>query len=273
MNKPHPRIISLEIQSLISIVITAYREDNNIPLIYDELIQVFHSIRDRYRYEIIFVNDGSPDRTWHAIEQLCDTDTHVKGVNLSRNFGKELAITAGLELSSGDVVITLDADGQHPVDKIPDFLHEYEAGYEIVYNRRPETRDASFLKRYSSRLFYVLFNLLSEFKLEPHTTDYRLLSRDVVDAYLQFHEKNRMYRGLVDWLGFEKKALVFNAKKRIHGEATYSYRRLLSLAINNLTSFSFFPLKFVGYFGLFVTVSSVCMLFLQMLDKVGILHF
>lgn len=111
---------------------------------------------------------------------------------------------------------------------------------------------------------------MSEFKLEPRTTDYRLLDRCVVDAYLRFREKNRMYRGLVDWLGFRKVALVFNAKKRLNGEASYSYRKLIGLAINNLTSFSFFPLKFVGYIGFAITSLGSIILFLQILDKIGV---
>ena len=193
-------------------------------------------------------------------------------MHLSRNFGKELAITAGLEYSTGGAVITLDADGQHPVERIPDFLARWNEGYDIVYNRRPEIHGASFFKRATSRFFYGLFNAVSEFKLEPGTTDYRLLDREVVNAYLRFHEKNRMYRGLIDWLGFQKIALVFDAKKRLSGEASYSYTKLLSLAINNLTSFSFFPLKFVGYIGFMITSLGSFILFLQMLDKIGIIH-
>ena len=115
-------------------------------------------------------------------------------MNLSRNFGKELAITAGLEHTNGDIVITLDADGQHPVEKIPEFMEKYEQGYDIVYNKRPDIGGISWWKRTTSTLFYRIFNAISEFKLEPGTTDYRLLSREVVDAYLQFSEKNRMYR-------------------------------------------------------------------------------
>lgn len=205
-----------EKKKLISIVIPAYREEKNIPLIYQELISVFDTIQESYDYEVIFINDGSPDSTWESIEKLCSDDLKVKGINLSRNFGKELAITAGLEYAQGDAVITLDADGQHPVEKIPEFLEKWQEGYDIVYNRRPEIHGASLMKRFTSKLFYAIFNAMSEFKLEARTTDYRLLDRCVVDAYLRFREKNRMYRGLVDWLGFKKIALVFNAKKRVN---------------------------------------------------------
>jgi polyisoprenyl-phosphate glycosyltransferase len=113
-------------------------------------------------------------------------------------------------------VITLDGDGQHPVEKIPLFLQEWESGYEIVYNKRPKIEGASIIKKATSKLFYSIFNALSEFKLEESTTDYRLLDRKVVDSFLRFREKNRSYRGLTDWLGYKKKALVFNAERRLH---------------------------------------------------------
>lgn len=257
---------------LLSIVIPAYREEKNISYIYSELVPVL-SILEWYDYEIIFVNDGSPDKTWQEIERLCESETRVKWVNLSRNFGKELAITAWLEHTQGDAVITLDADGQHPVEKIPDFIHEWNEGHEIVYNRRPEIHGASWLKKWTSKMFYRMFNAISEFKIEPRTTDYRLLDRAVVDAYLRFSEKNRMYRWLVDWLGFSKKALVFDAKDRMHGEASYTYKMLFRLALHSLTSFSFFPLKLVGYMGFLIVVAGGITLFFQFIDKLGITSF
>ena len=170
-------------------------------------------------------------------------------------------------------MITLDADGQHPVDRIPEFIREWESGYDVVYNKRPETSGISWCKKKTSQVFYKMFNAISEFKLEPGTTDYRLLDRVVVDAYLRFSEKNRIYRGLVDWLGFSKKALVFPAKNRVHGEATYSYKMLFRLAFHSLTSFSFFPLKLVGYIGLLIVVSGSITLFFQFIDKIGITSF
>lgn len=122
-------------------------------------------------------------------------------------------------------------------------------------------------------MFYKLFNMISEFKLEPRTTDYRLLDRAVVDAYLRFSEKNRMYRGLVDWLGFSRKVLVFDAKSRVHGEATYDYRMLMRLALHSLTSFSSFPLKLVGYMGFLIVFFGCSTLFFQFIDKLHITHF
>lgn len=258
---------------LISLVLPAYREEQNIRLIYDELHKVLSTLSSRYDYEIIYVNDGSPDRTWQEIESLCSEDSHVKWVDLSRNFGKELALTAGIETATGVAIITLDVDWQHPVERIPEFIARWEEWYDIVYNRRPDNHGASWIKQLTSRWFYRLFNLISEFRLEPGTTDYRLISRDVAESYLRFREKNRMYRGLVDWMGYSRYALVFDARERLAWEASYGYRQLIRLAMHNLMGFSLFPLKLVGVLGLTITTISSIMAVIVIIDKVTVNQF
>lgn len=261
-------------KKLISIVIPAYREEKNIPLIYIELKAILWEVKDNYKYEIIFVNDGSLDRTWFEIEKICVSDKHVKWINLSRNFGKEIAISAGIESSKWDAVITLDWDWQHPVEKIPEFIREWEKWYQVVYNRRPKIEWASFIKNFSSKLFYRIFNTMSDFKLEPWTTDYRLLDRKVVNYFVQFGEKNRLYRGLTDWMGFDKKALVFDAKERLDWwEGTYTYSNLFRLAVNSLTSFSLFPLKLVWYLWTIITLFSVIMFGIIIIDRLSWNYF
>jgi polyisoprenyl-phosphate glycosyltransferase len=247
-------------KKLISFVFPAYKEQKSIPMMYTHLMQsIIPVISRQYDYELIFVNDGSPDhgKTRAEIVVLCKKDEKVKGINFSRNFGKEIALTAWIEAAKGDAVITLDVDGQHPIEKIPDFLAHREQGYDIVYNKRPEIKGASWFKRVSSKLFYAFFNAISSFQLESQTTDYRLLDRKVVDVFLTFKEKNRMYRGLIDLLGFEKKALVFDALPNQEGrEASYNYNKLLKLALDSVTSFSVWPLKLVGIVGLALTLCS-----------------
>ena len=260
-------------KQLISLVIPAYREEKNIPLIHAEIHTTLLSIKE-YHFEIIFINDGSPDTTWEEIAKLSKKDKRVKWINLSRNFWKEICLTAGIEHTLWDAVITLDWDGQHPVEQIPNFIAEWKAGFQIVYNKRPKTEWASMLKKLSSKVFYGLFNAISEFRLEDRTTDYRLLDRKVVDYFLQFPERNRLYRGIIDWLGFDRKALVFDAKKRLDdGVWSYSYIKLWDLAVNSLTSFSIFPLKLVGYFWLFMTLSSSLLFLFVIIDKVTIDKF
>lgn len=258
-------------KKLLSVVIPAYNEEKNIPFVYNELKEVLWKIENKYDYEIIFVNDGSKDNTWEEIVKLAEKNKKVKGINFSRNFGKEVALTAWIEYAKWDAVITMDADGQHPIEKVIDFVKEWEKWYEIVYNKRPKIEKASFLKKISSFLFYKLFNLFSEFKLESSTTDYRLLDRRVVNYFLKFKEKWRLYRWIVDWLWFNKKVLVFDAKDRYFWEANYSYKKLFQLAINSLTSFSVFPLKLVGYLWFFITLVSSLLLFVIFIDKL-ILH-
>lgn len=260
-------------KQLVSLVIPAYREEKNISLIYSEIEKVLLSIK-KYDFEIIFINDGSPDDTWLEIAKLSKKDKRVKWINLSRNFGKEVSLTAGIEHAIWDAVITLDGDGQHPVEMIPDFITQWESWFQIVYNKRPKTDGASFLKNLSSKVFYGVFNSISEFELEDRTTDYRLLDRVVVDYFLQFPERNRLYRGIVDWLGFERKALVFDAKKRLDdGVSSYSYKKLWNLALNSLTWFSIFPLKMVGYLGFLMTFLSTLLFFFVIVDKLTIDKF
>lgn len=261
-------------KKLISLVIPAYREEKNISLLYREIFNVLAKISENYEFEIIFVNDGSPDATWFEIEKLCIEDTRVKGINLSRNFGKEIALTAGIEHSLWDAVITLDGDGQHPVEMIPEFLKEWSSGYDIVYNKRPKIEGASFTKKLSSQIFYALFNALSEFSLEADSTDYRLLDRKVVMYFLKFTERNRLYRGIIDWIWFEKKALVFDAKARLDaGQANYSFKKLLKLAVDSLTSFSVLPLKLVGYLWVIMTFFSSLLFIFVIIDKFTIDKF
>ncbi len=262
------------IKKLISFVIPAYKEEKNVPLLYKELISSFQQIQEKYDYEIIFVNDGSPDDTWWAIQKLCEEDKNVVWVNLSRNFWKEIAISAGMDYVNWDAVITLDGDGQHPVEKIPDFIQEWENGYDMVYNKRPKTKNASFFKKLSSKFFYLIYNTFSDFKLEPDTTDYRLLDKKLVEDFKKFSEKNRMYRGLTDWLWYNKKALVFDAKERLDNwESSYTYKQLYNLAINSLTSFSVLPLKMVGYLGFLMTFISGALFLLVIIDKFTINKF
>lgn len=258
---------------MLSIVLPAYNENQNISYIYNELKSVISTInilwlKNSYDYEIIFVNDGSKDSTWLEITKIAINDEKVKWINFSRNFGKEVALTAWIEKSIGDCVVTLDCDGQHPVEKLPEFLKTWEDWFDIVYNKRPQIKWASIIKKLSSKLFYYLFNKISDFKLEPSTTDYRLLDRKVVKVFMKLEERNRIYRWLIDWLWFNKKALVFDAKPRVNwNSASYNYIKLMKLATDSITSFSLFPLKVVWYLWMFITIFSSMLLVLMFVDR------
>lgn len=261
-------------KKLISLVLPAYREAKSIRPMYESLQPILLPLRSKYDFEIIFVNDGSPDTTWSEIWRLIQIDPEVKGINFSRNFGKEIALTAGVEKARGDAIITLDVDGQHPVDQIPNFLASWEEGYQVVYNKRPEIQWASRFKKFSSRWFYLLFNKIADMHLESGTTDYRLIDRSVAVMFAQFREKKRLYRGIVDMIGFKRKALVFDALPNPEGrEASYSYVKLFGLALNTVTSYSSFPLRLIGYLGVVVTIVSFLLLILMFIDRFWIRFF
>ncbi len=257
----------------ISIVLPAYNEWEQVNEIYNNICNILDK-QIEYTYEIIFINDGSLDNTRENIYNICQKNNNIKWLNLSKNFGKEIAITAWLEYAIWDIVITLDCDGQHPVDKIPEFLKYWKQWYDIVYNKRPKIENATFIKKLFSKLFYRLFNLISDFKLESATTDYRLLDRKVVNAFLHLKEQNRVYRWLIDWLWFNKKALIFDAlPNKKWRKPSYSFFKLVKLAINSITSFSFFPLKLVWYFWWIITFVSIVLLIIALFDKLWFTDF
>ena len=239
---------------LISIVIPVCNEEKNIPLIFAEIRDVFQGIT--YDFEVIFVNDGSTDNSLLEIMKLSREDSRVKGLDFSRNFGKEPATSAGCHFADGDAVITIDADLQHPPALILKFLELWESGVEVVYTVRIENKNVRWTKDISSKLFYWLFNKVSEVPTESGTTDFRLMDRKVIRVFRNFPERERMFRGMIDWMGYRRARVEFVARDRVNGTATYSYRKLFDLALNSLTSFSLLPLRMAAYFGTFITFLS-----------------
>lgn len=239
---------------LISVVIPVYNEEENIPLIAEEIKKLFADLS--YEYEIIFVNDGSRDNSFLEIYNLAQRDNHVKGLDFSRNFGKEPATSAGCHYATGDAVITIDADLQHPPEIIREFLKLWEEGNEVVYTVRAKNKGASWFKKLTSHAYYWLFNKFSDMHTEPRSTDFRLIDKKVVDVFRKFPERERMFRGMIDWMGYRRAKVEFVANERINGEAQYSYRKLFRLAMNSFASFSLLPLKFAGYVGVIVMIVS-----------------
>ncbi len=251
---------------LISIVIPVYNEEKNIPVITDEIGKVFTSLPE-YGYEIIFVNDGSRDNSFLTIYDLSQKDSRVKGIDFSRNFGKECATSAGCHYATGDAVITMDADLQHPPVLIPELLAHWEKSAEVVYTVRKENKGADLIKKLTSVLYYWLFNKVSSITTEPRSTDFRLIDKKVVDVFRKFPERERMFRGMIDWMGFKRAKVEFVAPERLHGEAGYSYIKLFQLAMNSFTSFSLLPLKMAGYFGVIITTISGLLLATMLITR------
>ena len=209
-----------------------------------------------YEWEVIFVNDGSTDRSGEILEELSAEDSCCRVVELSKNFGKEIALSAGADYASGDMIICMDADLQHPPKLIPEMLRYWEEGYEVVEMVRTQTEGEPWLRRVGSALFYFILKLISSTDILAKTTDFRLLDRKVVQALRRVEERQRMFRGIVDWLGFRKVRLNFVAPPRQHGAPVYSYAKLLNLALISFISYSSIPLKLIGLFGIGITVIS-----------------
>lgn len=234
----------------ISIVIPVFNEDKNLELLYEKLASALKSIKKKY--EIVFVDDGSEDKSFEIIRKLHENDNLIKGLSLSRNFGHQIALFAGMESAVGDVLIMMDADFQHPPEVIKMLYQKYLEGFDIVNTRRIETMGVGFFKRISSKLYYKIINLVSDLKIEASSSDFRLMNRKSVNAFLQFHERNRFNRGLISWMGFKQGIIEYNAPSRFKGHTKYTLRRMLSLGLDGITSFSSKPLRISFYTGLII---------------------
>lgn len=243
-------------QKLISVIIPVYNEEKNIALIYQAIINQFEQIIDRFDYEIIFVNDGSNDHSGREISKLAKIDSKVRFLDFSRNFGKEMATTAGLNNAIGDAVLVIDADLQHPPELIPEFIEKWEAGAEMVIGVRKKKKIKGLFKEVFAIIFYQLINLIGESEFISRATDYRLIDQKIVDEFNRLTEHNRITRGLLDWLGFKKAYIYFEPNKRRNGKASYSSFKLFKLAISTFVAHSLFPLKLAGYIGAIIILFS-----------------
>jgi len=240
----------------ILIIIPAYNEEKNIKPCYLEIKKVITPLTYKYNFEILFVNDGSRDNTISEIEKLAQADIMVKYIDFSRNFGKELATTAGINSCVADACIMLDADMQHPVELIPEFIAKWEKGKDVVIGVRRDNKSDGLIKKLGSKFFYKIINKITEVHIVPSATDFRLIDKVVIAEFNRFTEKNRMTRALIDWLGFRRDYIYFNANERLHGVASYSIWKLFRLAINSFISLSLVPLKLTGYLGILITLFS-----------------
>jgi dolichol-phosphate mannosyltransferase len=239
----------------LSIIIPCYNEEGNVHVIYEKLTFIIKSI-GVLSYEIIFINDGSKDNSLLNIKAVSEIDTSVKFIHFSRNFGHQNALRAGLDHASGNAVISMDADMQHPPELIPTLFELWKAGNKVVYTKRKDTTDLSFFKRLSSKLFYRLVNYLSETKLEEGTADFRLLDRSVVEALKKFKENNLFYRGIIPGLGFKQVGVEYVPNERFSGKTKYTFSKMVRFALTGITSSSAKPLYFSIYLGSFLALCS-----------------
>ena len=232
----------------LSVVVPCYREAAGIQLLLARLLPVLESLVPSF--EILLINDGSPDNTEQEIWAAAQRDPRVKGVSLSRNFGHQAALIAGLERAQGRAVISMDADLQHPPEVIRELVSEWKSGFEIVQAVRQETQGIGILKRLSSVWFYRLFQVLAHLSLPPGSSDFRLLDRKPLTALLALSESSRFLRGLVSWIGFKRKEIVYTAESRSTGTSGFTLVKMLRLALDAIVSFSDRPLYFSLFIGL-----------------------
>ncbi|MBT5338684.1 glycosyltransferase family 2 protein [Candidatus Falkowbacteria bacterium] len=239
---------------LISLIIPLYNEEANLEKLYFELTKVIQPLP--FNFEFIFINDGSTDQSFNIVKKLSKSDNRIKYIEFSRNFGKELATSAGLKQSKGDCAIIVDADLQHPPALIPEFINKWQQNNDIVVGIREKNKGEGWIKQSGSFFFYKIMNLISETKILPRETDFRLIDRQVIDEFNKFNEKNRITRVLIDWLGFKREYVKFTANKRFAGKANYGFCKLMKLAFNSFITHSLFPLKLAGYLGVIITIFS-----------------
>ncbi|KZL89581.1 glycosyltransferase family 2 protein [Clostridium magnum] len=230
-----------------SIVVPLYNEELVIDESYKRLKKVMDSTKENY--EIIFVNDGSRDKTREKAEIICRNDERIKLINFSRNFGHQAAITAGMDLAYGDAVVVIDADLQDPPEVILKMIEKWKEGYEVVYGKRVKREGETFFKKVTAKIYYRLLKSMTSVDIPVDTGDFRLIDRKVCDSLVSLPEKNRYVRGLVSWVGYKQTSVEFIRQERFAGDTKYPLKKMIKLAFDGITSLSYKPLVFAGYFG------------------------
>ena len=234
---------------LISIIVPVFNETENVsPLIQD--IKLYC----KAEHEIIFIDDGSSDSTFQTIQSIAATDKSIKCISLSRNFGHQNALMAGLQHATGSIIITMDGDGQHPPSLIPLLIENIDKGFDVVHTRRNKTVNAGLLKKMFASLFYTFINSISDTRIEPNQADFKAFSVKVLNSILQFSERELFLRGIFSWIGFKSTTIEFDAPARMHGKTKYSFGKMLKLALKGTTSFSFKPLRVALFIGSIISL-------------------
>ncbi len=237
-----------------SVVVPMYNEEAVLAETYRRLTKVMEN--SGFAYEIVFVNDGSRDKTGPMLREICDKDSRVRLIDFSRNFGHQIAITAGMDHSSGQCVVVIDGDLQDPPELIPEMIGIWKDGYDVVYGKRISRKGESVFKKLTASLFYRFLRSMTDVNIPVDTGDFRLIDRKVCDALKHVKERNRYVRGLISWLGFKQTAIEFEREERFAGETKYPFKKMLKLALDGITTFSYKPLKLASYIGTIISITS-----------------
>ncbi|MGY3777184.1 glycosyltransferase family 2 protein [Isobaculum melis] len=240
----------------ITICSPMYNEAENIVQFYDEVSKILAKISDKYDYEFLFINDGSLDESLNIVEALREKDARVNFVDLSRNYGKEIAMAAGFDYATGDAMIIMDTDLQHPPAIILEMIKEWENGYQDVYGKRRERPGESWLKRKTSSYYYKILQKFSNVPVLPGVGDFRLLDRVCIEGIKKLRESQRYTKGMYMWVGYRKKEVLFDAEERFAGETKWKWSSLINLAIDGITSNTIMPLRITSFVGAVISIIS-----------------
>ncbi|MGI6707064.1 MAG: glycosyltransferase family 2 protein [Clostridia bacterium] len=252
-------------QIICSVVIPMYNEEAVIEETYKRLKRVMDGTGESY--ELLFVNDGSRDRSAAIIKELAGRDSTVRLIDFSRNFGHQAAVTAGLDAAAGDAIVIIDADLQDPPEVIPQMLAKWREGYDVVYGKRLKRQGETFFKRMTAFAFYRLLRALTDCDIPVDTGDFRLIDRKVCNVIKNLHEKNRFLRGLVSWVGFRQAPVEYVRDERWAGETKYPLKKMLKFASDGIISFSYKPLRLATYLGFFLSAASFFYLLVVLYKK------
>lgn len=255
----------------LSVVIPAMNEEDNVQAMHDRLVAALEGVVDDL--EIIWIDDGSTDSTWDLIKKLAAEDPRVRGLRFSRNFGHQIAVTAGVDAARGEAVVIIDGDLQDPPEVIPEMIEKWREGYQVVYGQRGRREGETIFKRATSAGFYRMLRRLAHIEIPLDTGDFRLVGPKALEAFRAMPEHNRFVRGMVSWIGFPQTAVRFQRQARLKGETKYPLKTMLRLAMSGFTSFSFVPLRVATWLGMgiiaFAILYPVLRLVLSLLDVVG----
>lgn len=254
----------------ISIIIPAYNEEESLPYLYERLTKLIDQIKN-YEFEILFINDGSKDKTLEMIKEYRKQDTRFSYVNLSRNFGKEVAMIAGLDYAVGDAVVFMDADLQDPPELLPELIKYWEEGYDDVYAKRKTREGETFLKKFTSKMYYKVLQKVTNIEIQKDTGDFRLLDRRCVNALKKLRESQRCSKSMFSWIGYKKKEVLFDREARVAGKTKWNYKKLIDLAIDGITSFTTSPLRISTYISI-PTFITLVVYFIYVIAKSCMIH-
>lgn len=251
---------------LISVIVPMYNEEAVIPATYSRLKEVLDGLKESY--EIIFINDGSRDRTRDMLMEICEKDKTVKLIDFARNFGHQVAITAGMDYAAGECMVIIDGDLQDPPELIPKMMELWRQGYDVVYGKRISRQGETIFKKVTAKIFYRLLRSLTDVNIPVDTGDFRLIDRRVCEALKQLPERSRYVRGLMSWVGFKQTPIEFERSERYAGETKYPLKKMLKLAMDGIMSFSYKPLKLSSWLGSLLSVFSFVYLIIVLLQKI-----